>query len=64
MQLNKEILEEITRQIHSKSFHKSALYRTLRDELTAADHWKAKRRGIPGYNNCAWVVHSKDKEYV
>ena len=53
MQLNKEILAEITRVIHSKSFHKSALYRVLRDELTAADHWKAKRRGVPGYNKGA-----------
>ena len=50
MQLNKQILEEIKRQINSKSFSKTELYKLLRDELTAADHWKAKRRGIPGYN--------------
>jgi len=50
MQLNKQILEEIKRQINSKSFSKTELYKLLRDELIAADHWKAKRRGIPGYN--------------
>ena len=51
MQLNKEILTEIKRQIGSKSFSKTALYKLLRDELTTIDHWKQKRRGIPGYNS-------------
>ena len=49
--LNKQILSEITEQIRGKSFHKTELYKILRDELTVIGNWKAKPRGKPGVNN-------------
>ncbi len=51
MQLNKQIREEISRQINSKSFHKTELYKLLRDELSGIGNWKAKPRGKPDVNN-------------
>ena len=51
MQINKDILQEIKRQINSKSFHKTALYKMLRDELSGIGNWKAKPRGRPDINN-------------
>ena len=51
MQLNKQILAEIRRQIASKSFHKTELYKLLRDELLGIGNWKAKPRGKPNISN-------------
>ena len=47
MRLNKGILTEISRQINSKSFHKTELYKLLRDELSNIGNWRAKQRGNP-----------------
>ena len=51
MKLNKTILDEISRQIQSKSFHKTALYKLLKDELGNIGNWKAKPRGKPDIAN-------------
>ncbi len=53
MKLNKQILEEISRQINSKGFHKTELYKLLRDELGSIGNWKAKPRGRPTTKNLA-----------
>ena len=53
MQLNKQILNEIGRQINGDSFHKTELYKVLRDELSGIGNWKAKPRGKPDANNFA-----------
>ncbi len=58
MQLSKQILEEIARQISSKSFHKTALYKLLRDELLSIGNWKAKPRGKPDVKNFKNVAHN------
>ncbi len=51
MQINKQILVEISRQINSKSFRETELYKVLRDELGSIGNWKAKPRGKPDVNN-------------
>ena len=51
MQINKQILEEITRQINSKSFRETELYKVSRDELSGIGNWKAKPRGRPDVKN-------------
>ena len=51
MRLSKEILTEISRQINSKSFHKTELYKVLRDSLYPIGNWKAKPRGRPDAAN-------------
>ncbi len=64
MKLNKQILEEIGRQITSKGFHKTELYKVLRDELSGIGNWKAKPRGKPGVKNFKesnqWLVQEID----
>ena len=59
MQLNKQILEDIKRQINSKSFHKTELYKLLRDELSGIGNWKAKPRGMPDINNIPYKQTNK-----
>ena len=64
MQLNKQILEEIRRQINSKSFHKTELYKLLRDELGSIGNWKAKPRGKPDVKNFILPTYKRIKTSI
>ncbi len=61
MQLNKEILTEISKQINGNSFHKTELYKVLRDELSSIGNWRAKPRGEPakGYRAMLKVLEER-----